>query len=143
MPCNVEMQLKITFLHRIYPSYVVHIFPDMKQGFPWVLASQYLMAGVGSVFGVLSSALASIAMREIQGSSSSPQFILDNSSHRKNSIGMELRHRHHNLQNSSHHNLQHRHGEDISFSTGMHLAEDEKATTTECTSGGVFETSFP
>ena len=114
----------------------------MKQGFPWVLASQYLMAGVGSVFGVLSSALASIAMREIQGSvSSSPQqFILD-SHHRKNSanisIGIELRR--HNIQNS-HHN-QHHHGEDISFSTGTHL-EEEKATT-ECTSGGVFETSFP
>merc|ERR1719210_200802 len=39
---------------------------DMKQGFPWVLAAQYLMAGVGSVIGVLSAALASISMREIQ-----------------------------------------------------------------------------
>ena len=38
----------------------------MKQGFPWVLAAQYLMAGVGSVIGVLSAALASISMREIQ-----------------------------------------------------------------------------
>ena len=116
----------------------------MKQGFPWVLAAQYLMAGVGSVFGVLSSALASIAMREIQGSASNStqqQFILD-PSHRKNSIAIELRR--HNLQNS-HQNQHHmQHSEDISFSTGgMHLEEEEEKATTECTSGGVFETSFP
>ena len=38
----------------------------MKQGFPWVLAAQYLMAGFGTVIGVLSAAMASIALREIQ-----------------------------------------------------------------------------
>ena len=58
----------------VYKFYAVYcldfsnntIFSDMKQGFPWVLAAQYLMAGFGSVIGVLSAALASIALREIQ-----------------------------------------------------------------------------
>ena len=65
----------------------------MKQGFPWVLAAQYLMAGIGSVIGVLSAALASIAMREIQ---ENPQHLHNYSTHsrRKSSTGstvVELR----------------------------------------------------
>ena len=58
-------------VYKVYTVYCLDfsnntIFSDMKQGFPWVLAAQYLMAGFGSVIGVLSAALASIALREIQ-----------------------------------------------------------------------------
>ena len=58
-------------VYKVYAVYCLDfsnntIFSDMKQGFPWVLAAQYLMAGFGSVIGVLSAALASIALREIQ-----------------------------------------------------------------------------
>ena len=58
-------------VYKVYAVYCLDfsnntIFSDMKQGFPWVLAAQYLMAGIGTVIGVLSAALASIALREIQ-----------------------------------------------------------------------------
>ena len=61
----------MTYRNKIYTVYCLDfsnftIFSDMKQGFPWVLAAQYLMAGIGTVIGVLSAALASIALREIQ-----------------------------------------------------------------------------
>ena len=39
-------------------------FPDIHQSFPWILAIQYLMPGVGLVFGILSSALSSVFLRQ-------------------------------------------------------------------------------
>ena len=38
----------------------------MNQRFPWILSAKYLTAGVGSVMGILSAAMASFAMRELR-----------------------------------------------------------------------------
>ena len=38
----------------------------MNTTFPWVLSAKYLTAGMGSVMGILSAALASFAMRELR-----------------------------------------------------------------------------
>lgn len=39
---------------------------DMNRTFPWILSAKYLTAGVGSVMGILSAAMASFAMRELR-----------------------------------------------------------------------------
>lgn len=44
-------------------------FSEMNQTFPWVLSAKYLTAGLGSVMGILSAALASVAMRELSDNS--------------------------------------------------------------------------
>lgn len=104
----------------------------MKQGFPWVLAAQYLMAGVGSVVGVLSAALASIAIRELKEVSA---LNFDTSVRRKSSS--ELNRKASSTSNAA---IIINHMHCVAEKT---VPDSQEQAITDCNSTGVFETSFP
>lgn len=108
---------------------VTQVGKDMKQGFPWLLAAQYLIAGVGVVIGILSTAVASIALREINEDSSFHQTL--HSSRQLTSDGENVTVAVNNSHSSYRNTL-----------TPNDAVGQRQRTITECSASGVHETTF-